>query len=142
VSGFIFNFKKQFAPKVESGEKRQTIRGVRKDRRFPKLGDTVHAWTGLRTAYARRLAIGRVTSCSRVLLRIPHLMPWEILIDGVTLDNDQSAAFAQADGFAHSLEMLSWFKSTYGVDEFEGFCVRWEPVTESVARVLKSKAAA
>ena len=36
------NFQKQFAPLVESGEKRQTIRAHRKDKRLPaKPGDII-----------------------------------------------------------------------------------------------------
>lgn len=41
------NFKKQFVSKIESGEKTQTVRAVRK---YPiKVSDTLYLYTGMRT---------------------------------------------------------------------------------------------
>lgn len=51
------NFKAQFAPLVESGAKRRTIRAFRKDKRDPKQGDTLYLYTGLRTKYAKPITI-------------------------------------------------------------------------------------
>lgn len=53
------NFKKQFAPAVESGEKRQTIRARRQDGRDPVAGQTLYLYTGIRTKGCRKL--GEVT---------------------------------------------------------------------------------
>lgn len=49
----MFNFKKQFADSVESGEKRQTIRARRKNR--PQVGQTAYLYTGARTKACRKL---------------------------------------------------------------------------------------
>ena len=51
------NFKAEFAPLVESGEKRQTIRKLRKDGRDPKVGDALYLYTGMRTKKCRKLGI-------------------------------------------------------------------------------------
>lgn len=48
------NFKGEFAKMVASGEKRQTIRALRK-RPILLPGDTLHLFTGLRTKQSRRL---------------------------------------------------------------------------------------
>ena len=47
------NYQAQFAPKVESGEKLQTIRARRK-RPF-KRGDRLYHYTGMRTKSCRKL---------------------------------------------------------------------------------------
>ena len=49
------NFKKQFAEKVETGEKRQTVRAKRK--RAFVVGDKLYLYTGMRTKYCRKLAV-------------------------------------------------------------------------------------
>ena len=46
-----------FVDKVESGEKRQTIRAYRKDGRDPKPGDPLYLFTGMRTTACRRLVV-------------------------------------------------------------------------------------
>lgn len=43
---FTLNFKKQFAPAVEAGTKRQTIRAPRKDGRKPSPGVRWNDWFG------------------------------------------------------------------------------------------------
>ena len=48
------NFKKEFADKVASGEKRQTIRALRKDGKNPRPGQKLYLYTGMRTKYCRK----------------------------------------------------------------------------------------
>lgn len=116
---FVFNFQRQFAPKVESGEKRQTIRAWRKDGKIPRQGDRARLYTGLRMPGARLLRSGTVTACFPV-----SICDGEIVADGVKLGRPAAQDFAQLDGFPHLTAMLEWFGAIHGRD-FDGFCVRW-----------------
>lgn len=120
---FIFNFKRQFAPAVRSGLKRQTVRSTRKDSKRPQLGDSVKLYTGLRTTATTLLNAGPVVRCRSVRMDIPA---HELVIDGELQSIEQSVSFAQADGFAGRLAMFDWFADQYG-SAFEGFCVEWNP---------------
>ena len=119
---FLLNFKKEFAPRVESGEKRQTIRHNRKDGKRPQPGDTVKAYTGLRTRSARLLRAAPVVELLSVRM---HLDDHVIVVGGRKLDVDEAEEFAKADGFACRVDMEFWFYSQYHTYDFEGFCVRW-----------------
>lgn len=119
---FLLNFKKEFAPRVESGEKRQTIRRNRKDGKRPIPGDTVKCYTGLRTRAARLLRATPVTECLSVRMDMDSDV---IVIDGRKLDKDEAHNFAVADGFESVSWMLFWFRDQYKTNYFEGFCVRW-----------------
>lgn len=119
---FLLNFKKEFAPDVESGVKRQTIRCNRKDGKRPQPGDTAKCYTGLRTRGARLLHAAPVTECLGVRMHIDECV---IIVDGRKLGLVDSVEFARADGFRCLLDMLHWFRDQYGPGDFEGFCVRW-----------------
>lgn len=125
MSTFLFNFKPQFAPKVASGEKTQTIRQHRKDGRLPHLGDTVKLFTALRTNKARAIAHGTVTDCFSVQIDFER-NAMLLVVNGVRLDVRQGNVFARLDGFDNAGEMIEWFRKTYKMeDSFNGFCVRW-----------------
>ena len=64
------NFQAQFAPLVESGEKRQTIRAYRKDGRDPTPGCKLYFFTGMRTKACRPLIVERsIDSLRRLAAR-------------------------------------------------------------------------
>src|SRR6185437_1962428 len=65
---WCFNFQKRFAPKVASGQKRQTIRARRKDGRMPRRGDHIKLYTGLRTRDVELLCEGTITECFSVTM--------------------------------------------------------------------------
>jgi hypothetical protein len=123
MTTFLFNFKKEFAPRVESGEKCQTIRRNRKDGRRPVPGDIAKCYTGLRTRAARLLRAAPVVECRSVRMHIDDRV---IVVDGWALGVNDAIAFANADGFGTMSEMLLWFRNQYQTDCFEGFCARWE----------------
>lgn len=126
MSGFVFSFRKQFADRVASGEKLQTIRGRRKDGRMPKAGDKVSLFSGMRTAYCRRLGTSTVTEAFPVYLDLDELGARTIVVNGVRLNFGEAEAFAKLDGFKNAREMIEWFRDTYrGAGDFNGFCVRW-----------------
>ena len=125
MSGFTFNFKKQFAPLVERDEKLQTIRQRRKDGRTPKPGDRAHLYTGLRTCGARKLGERVVVDCVTVHFDLEDIGARAIVSNGVRLNFGEAERFAKLDGFHSALQMLEWFRETYRTPAFDGFCVRW-----------------
>ena len=132
MSGFSFNFRKQFADAVERGEKLQTIRCRRKDGRTPKPGDRVTLFSGMRTAYCRRLGESVVVECFPVHLDLTDLSQRIIVSNGIRLHIGEAESFARLDVFKSALEMLRWFRETYAyAPAFDGFCatdgVGWPP---------------
>jgi len=124
VAKFLFNFKSQFVPKVESGEKTQTIRANRNDGRKPVPGDIACLYSGLRTRNTKLIGEHQVVSCRSV--RIHTVGNGELIVDGIKLDAQERLAFAKADGFNYWPDMVAFFRDQYMVDVFEGFCVQWE----------------
>ena len=111
------NFKKQFAPKVESGEKRQTIRVIRKN---PfKVGDSLYLYTGMRTRYCRKLGEAKVSEIQAVKITTRN-----IRINGVLLPVHESEKIAKDDGFDSFFDMMYWFFHTHGLP-FEGQLIKW-----------------
>lgn len=119
---YLLNFKPEFASRVESGEKTQTIRRHRADGKKMQPGDTVKLYTGLRTRNARLLRTATVAEVLRVRMDVSENV---IVVDGDRLDTERASALARADGFMSVREMLRWFKDQYMSDDFEGYCVRW-----------------
>jgi hypothetical protein len=140
------NFQAQFAPLVESGAKRQTIRAYRKDGRDPEVGDKLFLFTGMRTLACRRLAIRGDVDVAIILVkdRPPrHVVrcksvaqfkiwrgfrQWNCLVSdrgSLKRKNARNAdAFARADGFTDWLGIVDWFEKTHGLP-FEGLLIRW-----------------
>ena len=125
-----FGFRKQFAPAVISGAKRQTVRQERKDRKRPDKGDRVTLWSGLRTAYCERLGEGAVTGCFRVTIRFED---GALLFDGEEVSGARAETFAQQDGFESFKAMEDWFHETHGPRDFHGCCVQWQAAHEGIA---------
>jgi hypothetical protein len=99
------NFKPQFVPKIESGEKQHTIRALRQDGRDPKPGDTLYLYTGLRQKGARKLM---EAPCVKVQdIQISWI---GIVIDGDTLSPDERHLLAVRDGFTGWLNMLDFWR--------------------------------
>jgi len=116
------NFQARFAPLVEAGKKRQTIRAPRKDGRDPKAGQTLYLYTGMRTKDCRKLLNGEVKCKSVEKIEIVH--PEGVFVSGRLLCHEERQSMAEADGFEHSGQMAEWFKREYGLP-FEGWLIRW-----------------
>jgi hypothetical protein len=124
MARFPFNFKRQFAAAVADGTKRQTIRANRKDGKRPQPGDIAALYTGLRTRNTQHLRDGVVINCHAV--RIDCVGGHgKLIIDGDVLSWEARTGFAKADGFADWPAMLDFFRTQYGLDTFDGFCVEW-----------------
>ena len=117
------NFKKQFAPHVESGRKRQTIRAYRKDGRDPKPGQRLYLYTGMRTKECRKLKEAECKATAPIELGTGQLGDG-IILNGRELDGVDRARVSRADGFACASEMLKWFKRVHGLP-FKGLWIQW-----------------
>ncbi len=122
------NFSEKFAPLVESGEKRQTIRKLRKDGRDPKPGDTLYLYTGMRTKKCRKIG-----EAECLLVEPVQINSRIAVINGCVLIYDPSCSYdsldmdslAKADGFVNWKELADWFEKIHGL-AFHGLLIRWE----------------
>jgi len=119
---WAYAFEERFRPLVEAGEKRQTIRKIRKDGALPVPGDRVHCYDVLRQKGARRIADGTVVSVDLVSRGADMFRRGGVVPPVADLE-----AFAKADGFSSAAEMNAWFTRRYGDEPWVGYCVRWEP---------------
>lgn len=126
-----YNFQKQFAPLVETGEKRQTIRAMGK-RKHAACGERVQLYTGMRTKSCRKLVspdpvctsvqrvnIIKVSICSKIA--DAYLM----YLDGKQVFIHEIAEIAHADGFEDIVAFFNFFQDTHGMP-FNGVLIKWE----------------
>lgn len=117
-----YNFQSWLAPKVESGEKRQTIRTQGK-RCHARKGDALQLYTGMRTKACRKLLAHDpvCTFSGEVFITVGFGSP-RVLIVGEPAPSPE--AFAMADGFNSFDDMLQWFFKMHGVP-FAGVLIKW-----------------
>jgi hypothetical protein len=135
------NFKKEFVEKIRSGEKRQTIRALRKDGRDPKKGDILYLYTGMRTKSCQRIDLDFeyegvvIDSLYPIMGAIRCKSSEPILICGIGniyvgkpfvdhLKASESHAIAIADGFNNIDDFNNFFRKNYGLP-FEGRLIKW-----------------
>ena len=122
------NFKKQFAPDVESGKKRQTIRAYRKDGRDPKPGDQLYHYTGMRTKACRHLCNAVCESVTPIRLEAekigPYIDHYQVIKGRVYLSPTSANALAKADGFETAEDFFKFFEKTHGLP-FNGLLIKW-----------------
>lgn len=121
-------FKPQFAPLVESGQKRQTVRPTPK--RIPRIGDdmSLREWSGKPyRSPQRELRKAKLTDIRRIIIHD----------DGIHFENAQRMKFresgiedrilndfAKADGFECWQAMRDWFAQQHGLP-FTGVLYKW-----------------
>jgi hypothetical protein len=105
-----YNFKKQFAPDVEAGIKRQTIRPKRK--RQTKPGEELQLYTGMRTKVCRLLI---KTICK--LVEPVEIHATFIKVGGRILNHKEAGEFAKADGFPSLPDFYDFFINQYGLSD-------------------------
>jgi hypothetical protein len=120
----LLGFQKQFVPKVESGEKRQTIR---KRRKYPiKIGDTLYLYFGLRTKHSRKL---REEICTNVIPITIHM--GGVMVGDEWIPAHEISDFARADGFEDGTAFFAFWRKEHGLsidnplDDFD--LIQWEP---------------
>lgn len=126
-----YNFHKQFAPDVEAGIKRQTIRKKGK-RRPPLKGEPLQLYTGMRTKYCRLLARETCKHVSEIII-----MPRKKLVSFfssshqhfIVLDTDcpELTLLAEKDGFKSVDDFFEWFEKQLDGERgiFEGYLIEW-----------------
>lgn len=112
-----YNFQKRFAPLVESGEKRQTIRPVGK-RRHARPGDALQLYTGMRTKSCRKL---RDETCKTIEPIVINPSGDIYISEGLVTN---PIVTAKRDGFETVEDFIAFFRDTHGLP-FQGFLVRW-----------------
>ena len=113
------NFQKRFAELILTGQKRQTIRLVRK---YPiRQGDMLYLYTGQRTKHCESLGLVQCTS----ILKITLTKEFKIIVDIIPLSSIQEESdFITAEGFKSWQDMYRFFNKRY-VLPFEGVLIKW-----------------
>lgn len=124
---FVKMFQAQFAPLVEAGTKRQTVRPIPDLR--PKVGDTIDCreWTG--TPYRspqRRLVSGEITAVEDCQISEAGVMIGKFSQSYEIMEQPggNRERFAQADGFKSFEDLRDWFQREHGLP-FEGILIKW-----------------
>jgi hypothetical protein len=122
-----YNFKPQFVPLIQSGQKRQTIRALGK-RRHAKQGDALQLYTGMRTRNCQKLLDAICTNATPIKIQ-PHKLGDFVtgisiyLSDSVfALDAASAESLAKADGFESLSEFEEFFKDRLPL---EGVMIQW-----------------
>lgn len=119
----ILNYQKKFAPLVEKGIKRQTIRARRK--RPVRVGENLYHYTGLYTKSARLLRRCPCNYVADIDIDLDIDKRIEVVINRETpLSYEEKEALAKKDGFSNMDEMFNFFKDLYGLP-FYGQIIRW-----------------
>jgi len=136
------SYKDQFATKVRTGEKSQTIRATRK---VPiKQGDILYHFTRMRRPDCERLgySIAEEVLAIDIFAQVGVTGPGVFLATGSAPDSGQRRlghsevrALAKADGFDNMLEFYAWFVGG-NKDHFTGHLIKW-PTTWSPATCPK-----
>jgi hypothetical protein len=113
-----FNFSPEHVPKVESGEKNQTIR--RKQR--GKVGDLCQLYTGMRTKACRKI---RADDPPLIAVTYCAIRPDYLTLGDTSVAPRDLDTFARADGFKDYNHMLAWFEAKYGTPYFIGYLHIW-----------------
>lgn len=130
-----YSFKSQFEGPIQRGEKRQTVRGLRK--RNPRVGEPLQLYCDMRTRHCRKIIPDPIcTSWELVEIDIDAEHPQivaAIALSGHYLTAQQIGRFAVHDGFggpggiefARMRMGLFWLKE-HGAGTFNGVVIRWE----------------
>lgn len=125
-----YSFKKQFGPPILAGTKAQTIRADRK--RHARPGELVQLFTGMRTRQCRRLGEARCLSVWPIRMALRDDIVFAN--DGWIRTADDLDVFARQDGFQDWGALVAfWADEHPGVDVFEGFLIRWQPLVPADA---------
>jgi hypothetical protein len=136
-----YGFKSFFAPQIESGFKRQTVRGDRN--RHARPGELIQLYQGMRTRSCRKLIPDPpCTGVDRIVIERQAVPITAIEINGVRLTDDEIEEFARQDGFApehlkgaagldsHLARWnmaMFWSLNHPNPGNFEGVLIRWDP---------------
>jgi len=109
----LLGFKKQFVPKIENGSKIFTLRD--KPKRMPRVGETLHMYTGLRTKHCQFITKEHTLKSMQVVrLRIIRIsgdagFSVTIAVDGRQISTKEFYDFAKHDGFKSTTEFSEYW---------------------------------
>ncbi len=111
----LLGFKKRFVKPIEQGTKVFTMRNRRK--RMPKIGETLHMYTALRTQYCELISNHEtLKSIQKVTVSItkePLQTRIFIIVDGWMLNPSEVSRFVQCDGFTDESDFADyWLKES------------------------------
>ena len=109
-----YNFKKQFAPAVKSGEKRCTMRQRRKNGYVPKIGELIDLYTGMRSKGCTKLCRVMVKLVRPITIICDDDDRTHVHLDGRELMLHQVKDLAVQDGFGSIAEFRGFFRGQYG----------------------------
>lgn len=122
------DFAPEFAEKVRTWHKRQTIRRVRKVGPI-KVGDRLIFYTRQRHTDCQKLGEAICTEVIPVRLWLTKKGLGQVEINGVQATPEQRVALAESDGFAGTRDMIKWFKNRYQAmtarKPWEGVIIKW-----------------
>lgn len=118
----VLNFQKRFAPLIESGEKRQTIRAIRKDGKNPRVNQVLFLYTGMRTKGCRKLGEEVCRQSWPVYMDKQDNGIIDIFINGDVLKSEQVEQLAKEDGFESVDDFFSFFEDRI---PFRGYLIKW-----------------
>jgi len=121
----VRTFQPRFAPLVENGTKKHTVRLTPK--RMPKVGQAIslRKWSGL--PYRSKQVILResvITKIERIRITFRNGKN-VIFINDKALDRYDADRFARNDGFECIGEMFKWFGDVHGLP-FAGIVIHWK----------------
>lgn len=118
----VFMFKPRFAPLVEQGTKKQTIRPIGKRKvEVGRIADC-REWKGLPyRSNQRKLVEGIILKVAQIEINSECF-----IIDGSKIfPSPNLDLWAEADGFKNWSEMRDWFEKEHGLP-FKGRLIVWE----------------
>lgn len=120
----VFMYKPQFAPLVESGKKKMTIR------KYPERVDEVgtelshRKWEG--TPYrSKHIILKEGILHNTVAIEMPEKGKIWLVKDKRYLSDSEIRVIAQLDGFKNTLDFLDFFDKENGFP-FKGLCYFWD----------------
>lgn len=121
IPSHVLMFKPEFAPLVEDGRKKRTIRPPRKRKIYAGHCLDLRKWTG--RPYASKQAKLKTSICSGVST-VEILHAHHIELNSRMLCREERDEFAKADGFEGSIEMADFFAREHGLP-FKGELIEW-----------------
>lgn len=112
------NFMQQFVPDIQSGKKRQTIRG----KTWARSGSVLQLYTGMRTKFCRKIMDVICASVQPLTLMAKIAQPQgNVVLMGMYLEE-----FAKKDGFKSYADMWDFFEGRANDDgEYNGVIIKW-----------------
>lgn len=118
-----YNFQKRFAPLIESGKKRCTIRRRRVNGYLPKPGDVLTLYYGMRTKHCKLIRRVAVTEVLPIVIHAGNGCA-DVILNCNRLTDAEVGELARADGFKDVGDYAAFFEKAYGPD-LQAYLIRW-----------------